>query len=45
MAAPCVEPGVTVVEREVDELVEAERADAADPLGDEGGYLPGNATT
>jgi len=44
MAAPCVEPGVTVVESEVDQLVEAERADAADPLADEGCYLPGDAT-
>ena len=43
--APPVEAGLVVVESQLDQLVEAQRAGAADPLGYEGCYLPGNATT
>jgi hypothetical protein len=45
MPAPAVEAGVAVVQSELDQLVEAQGADAADPLGDEGRYFPGDATT
>jgi len=43
--APPVEAGLVVVERQLDQLVEAQRTEAADPLGDEGRYFPGDATT
>jgi len=43
--APPVEAGLVVVQRQLDQLVEAQRTEAADLLGDEGRYFPGDATT